>query len=116
ASLLTLADIARDARLAHSTARRYLRLLETLFLVVPLPSWSTNLTSRTVRAPKVTLCDSGLVAHVLGLDRRRLKADPVVAGALLEGFVAMEVRKQLAWSRSRPRLYHYRDRSTEVDL
>ncbi|MDQ6909456.1 MAG: ATP-binding protein [Actinomycetota bacterium] len=117
ASVLNLADVARDARLAHSTARRHLHLLETIFLVTQVPAWSTNLTSRVVRSPKVMLSDSGLAAHVLGLDRARLDAQPVLGGGLLEGFVAMEVHKQLSWSRVRPSLSHFRSRANEeVDL
>jgi predicted AAA+ superfamily ATPase len=117
ASVLNLADIARDARLAHSTARRHLRLLQTIFLVTEVAAWSTNLTSRVVRSPKVMLSDSGLVAHLLGLDAAGLEAQPVLRGPLLEGFVAMEVRKQLSWSRVGPSLSHFRTRSNEeVDL
>lgn len=117
ASLLNLADIARDARLPHSTARRHLELLKTVYLVVEIPAWSTNLTSRVVRAPKLVLSDSGLLAHVLGIDRGRLDNDPVLRGPLLEGFVTMEVRKQLTWSRLQPRLTHFRSHNNEeVDL
>lgn len=39
-----------------------------------------------------------------------------LAGRLVENFVAMELVKQMAWSRSMPRLYHFRDAASEVDL
>lgn len=117
ASLLNLADMARDARLPHSTARRYLRLLEIVFLLAEVPAWSTNLTSRVVRSPKLVLSDSGVAGHLLGIDRERLESEPVLCGALLEGFVGMELRKQITWSRVRPRLSHFRSRGNEeVDI
>ncbi|MGH3914966.1 MAG: ATP-binding protein [Pseudonocardiaceae bacterium] len=116
-SLFNLADVARSVGLAHSTARNYLGLLRAVFLVVDVPAWTTSLTTRIVRAPKLLLADSGLTAHLLGIERKRLATDPHLVGGLLEAFVAMELRKQISWSRIRPSLAHFRTRGgDEVDL
>ncbi|MGH3943047.1 MAG: ATP-binding protein [Pseudonocardiaceae bacterium] len=116
-SLFNLADVARSAQLPHSTARNYLGLLRAVFLVVDVPAWTTSLTTRIVRAPKLFLVDSGLTAHLQGVTRERLAADPHLAGGLLEAFVAMELRKQISWSRVRPGLAHFRTKSgDEVDF
>ncbi|MBA3574795.1 MAG: ATP-binding protein [Pseudonocardiales bacterium] len=116
-SSFNLADVARGARLSHSTARRYLGLLRAVFLAVEIPAWTTSLTTRIVRSPKMFLSDSGLTAHLLGIDRERLTTEPHLVGPLLEGFVAMELRKQIGWSRVRPSLAHFRTRrGEEVDL
>ena len=61
-SSFNLADVARGAQLSHSTARRYLGLLRAVFLAVEIPAWTTSLTTRIVRSPKVFLSDSGLTA------------------------------------------------------
>lgn len=116
-SLFNLADVARGAALPHNTARNYLGLLRAVFLVVDVPAWTPNLSTRAVRAPKLFLVDSGLTAHLQGLGRDRINTDPHLAGALLEAFVAMELRKQISWSRIRPNLFHFRTRSgEEVDF
>lgn len=116
-ALFNLADVARGAGLAHSTARRYLALLKAVFLVTEVPAWSASPTTGLVKAPKLVPVDSGMTAYLVGADRQRLVADPVLLGGLLEGFVAMEVRKQLGWSTARPRLVHFRSRGgEEVDL
>ncbi|MGH3322458.1 MAG: ATP-binding protein [Streptosporangiaceae bacterium] len=116
-SLFNLADVARGVQLPQSTARRYLGLLRAVFLVVDVPAWATNQSARVVKAPKLFLSDSGLASHLLGVGPERLAADPHLVGPLLEGFVAMELRKQLAWSRVRPTLSHFRTRrGYEVDL
>jgi hypothetical protein len=39
--------------------------------------------------------------YLLGISADRLAVDPQIAGPLLESFVAMEIRKQITWSRSR---------------
>ncbi len=116
-SLFNLADVARGAQLSHSTARRYLGLLQAVFLVVAVPAWATSMTTRIVKAPKLFLIDSGLTAHLLGIGPRRLAGQPHLTGPLLEAFAAMELRKQIGWSRTRPHLAHFRSqRGEEVDV
>lgn len=69
------------------------------------------------QVPQAFLADSGLTAHVLGVAAPRLAEQPQLAGPLLESFVATEVRRQIGWSRTRPRIAHFRTRSgAEVDL
>ena len=55
-----------------------------------------------MRHPKIALSDSGLMAYLAPFDEDRLQTDPVLTGGLLETFVAMELRKSIGWSRSRP--------------
>jgi hypothetical protein len=63
------------------------------------------------------MADTGLAAHLVGADATSLRRPDGPVGQLLETFVANEVRKQATWSRHRPSLWHFRDRSgVEVDL
>jgi hypothetical protein len=111
---LNVADVARDMGMTRPTTDAYLAHLEAVFLVQTVPAWSTNLTSRVVRRPKVGLTDTGLAARLLG---GRLRNDPDLAGRLVETFVTNELRAQCEWSTTRPSLFHYRDRQGhEVDL
>jgi hypothetical protein len=117
-SLLNFAELSRSSAIAQSTLKRYMTLLEMTFLVQPLHAWSGNLGKRLIKAPKVMLSDLGLAAFLLGLDPGAEDGDlGTVLGPLFESFVAMEVRKQVAWSTVQPRLYHYRAATNqEVDL
>lgn len=63
---LNVTDVARDLGLSRPTTDSYLAHLEAVFLVQTVPAWSTNLTSRVVRRPKVGLTDTGLAARLLG--------------------------------------------------
>ena len=111
---LNVTDLARDVRLSRSTTDSYLTHLETVFLIQTVPAWSTNLTARVVRRPKLVVTDTGLAARLLG---GRLGSDPELAGRLVETFVVGELRAQAEWSQTRPSLFHYRDRDgVEVDL
>jgi uncharacterized protein len=117
ASLLNFDSLGRDLSLPPNTVRSHAALLDTLFLTTRLEAWSTNLLSRVVKTPKVYITDSGLLCHLIGADATRLAHDGVIAGAAFETFVAMELRRQIAWQDNAPRLFHYRDRDgREVDL
>lgn len=116
-SLINYADLARSLAIPQSTLKRYVALLETTFLVRRLPAWSANLGSRLIKSPKLLLADTGLLSHLLGLDRTRLANDRTLLGHVLENFVAMEVVKQLGWSKGRFQLFHFRAATGhEVDL
>jgi uncharacterized protein len=118
ASILNMTGLARDA---HNTPRtsmsRYLAILETIFFVQTLPCWSTNFTSRLTKPPKIVVTDSGLLCHVLGIDRHHLLSDGIMSGQVFENFVITELVRQSGWCQTKPRFYHYRSKSMEeVDL
>jgi uncharacterized protein len=115
--LLNAADISRSSGVAQTTLKRYLSLLETVFLLQELRAWSSNVGKRFVKMPKVFLSDTGLAAHLLNLTDERLKQEPGQFGPLLENFVCMELRKQATWSKVRTELFHWRTHTQqEVDL
>src|SRR5664280_1713446 len=115
--LLNFAELARDAALPQTTLQRYWTLLEATFLVRGLPAWTANLGTRLMKSPKVMVGDTGLLCYLLGLDVERLKKDALMTGAVLEAFVGNELIKQIAWSETRPSIFHYRTHTQhEVDL
>lgn len=110
AGLLRVERLANELSISAPTAKRYLDILETVFLIKRIPAWSSGATTRTVGTPKVMFIDSGLAAHLApGIGDARL-------GGLLENFVLSELSRQLSWSAQRVTLHHYRDRDgREVD-
>lgn len=115
--LLVLGTLAGEIGLPQPTVKRYLGLLEEVFLIKRIPAWSRNLSSRAVSTSKVALVDSAVAASLLGMDAHRLRQPSSPLGPLLEGFVAMEIARQLTWSGQSVDLYHYRTKDkVEVDL
>jgi uncharacterized protein len=116
-SLQNMAEVSRATGIAHSTLRRYLALLEALFIVQPLPAWSINLGKRLVKAPKLHLIDAGLAAHLQGnADPAALALSPHL-GPLLETFVVQEIRRHLRWAHTAATAWHFRTAAgREVDL
>ncbi|NLV96007.1 MAG: ATP-binding protein [Desulfovibrionales bacterium] len=116
-TLYNQAELSRSVGMPTSTLSRYIPLLEALFLVWFLPAWSSNLSKRLVKSPKLHVIDSGLACHLCGADAGRLADDSIMAGRLLESFVVAELLKQSSWTEHPVSLYHYRSQSgEEVDV
>lgn len=87
------AEAARALAVSESTTRRYLDLLEGVFMVRQLPPWYANLGKRQVKSPKLYFRDSGILHQMLGIrDERDLLTHPKT-GASWEGYVIEEVIK-----------------------
>lgn len=115
--LLNVADISRTIGIANTTLHRYMSLLQSTYLVYPIPAWSANVGLRLVKSPKLYLTDSGLAAHLTGLTTERLAGEPILLGPIFENFVAMEAVKAIGVSDLALNLYHYRTSAgSEVDL
>ncbi len=118
-STLNIEELSRITRTASTSIRRYIQLLESLFLLFRLPAWSQNMDKRLVKSPKIHFSDTALLLHVLAINREQLQANPTMLGHVVENFVVMECVKQATWHQDYPTLYHYRqekERGTEVDL
>lgn len=116
-NLMNISELSRTTGIAFSTLRRYLGLLEATFVLQVIPAWSTNLSKRLVKSPKIFLIDGGLTAYLIGQSDPGSLQESTQFGHLLEAFAVMELRKQLGWSETRCRIYHYRSSSgREVDI
>lgn len=115
--LLVPLALSRKLELSHQTVQRYLRLLEETFLIQRIPAWSRNLSSRATGTAKVAMVDSGIATRLVSHDSTTLGRHDSPYGALLEGFVAMEIARQLTWADQEVDLFHYRTKDgVEVDL
>lgn len=114
--LANYAELSRATQLPLSTLNRYMTLLEMTYLVQPILPWTANLGKRLVKSPKLMLCDTGLMAYLLGVDGTG-KVPDIALGALVENYVALELRKQMTWYPGRLALFHFRERTgIEVDF
>ncbi len=114
---LNLSELARAVGLPRTTVDRYVSLLRVVFLMHVVPAWSSNLTKRLVRSPKVYLNDTGLLAHLLGARGNSVPSDSPHVGRLVENFAAVEIQKQVAVSETQPSVFHLRTHTQrEVDV
>lgn len=117
AQVLTVSELARDAKLNAATAARYLSVLEASFVVRRLPPYLSNPASRLIKSPKLYLSDSGLCAHLAGFDAVPKPTADRMWGALVETYAAQNLSAILEseWPQARLAYWHVQGRH-EVDF
>lgn len=115
--LLNLSSLGNDAGVSHVTARAWLDLLQTSYIVHLLPPWFTNTGKRLIKAPKLYFYDVGLACWLLGLRTAEQVARDPLWGSLFENFIIMEAMKDRLNTGESAEMYFYRDsEGNEVDL
>lgn len=84
---LNTAQLGASLGITIPTVKRYIELLEDLFLVRTLFPWSGNVGKRLVKTPKVYIRDSGLTHALLNLTTLDDLVGHPIVGASWEGFV-----------------------------
>jgi predicted AAA+ superfamily ATPase len=115
--LLNLDSLGNDAGVSHATARAWIDLLQTSYIVYLLPPWFTNTSKRLIKSPKLYFYDVGLASWLLGLRTPDQVARDPLWGSLFENFVIMEALKDRFNAGESAEMYFYRDSDgNEVDL
>jgi predicted AAA+ superfamily ATPase len=115
--LTNFTQIGGQHELDDKTTKKYVTVLEQLFLVRRVEPWFRNRLKRLVKTPRLHFIDSGLLAAMLGLTAERIARERSLVGALLETFVFSELLKQSTWLDEPCSLWHFRDKDLdEVDV
>ncbi|MDX1395275.1 MAG: ATP-binding protein [Gemmatimonadota bacterium] len=114
---LNRSSLGSDAGVTHNTARSWLSVLETSFIVFRVPRWHRRFRKRVVKAPKIHLVDTGLACRLLGIrEPGQLPTHPL-RGPIFESWVASEILKWRLHRGLDPAMSHYREtRGVEIDL
>jgi len=115
--LVNYAGLASDAGIAQPTAKAWLSILETSFILFRLPAWHGNIRKRLVKMPKLHFYDTGLVCWLLGIRTAEQFRSHPLRGQIFESWVVSEVVKHRANAGERGGLSFYRDKNgVETDL
>jgi uncharacterized protein len=107
--ILQYSNLARDAGIGATTARRYLEYLRLSYQIVLLQPYATNLTSQVIKTPKLYWMDLGLLRH------ETMQLGPL-DGPLFETLVISEIKKWIDTSGRPADLSFYRSTGgLEVD-
>ena len=115
--LLNLTSLGADCGISSVTAKQWLSVLESSYIVTLLQPHHRNVGKRLVKAPKLYFCDVGLAAWLLGIRDAATLETHAARGALFETYVITELLKQ-RFNAGQPRdLYFWRDSTGhEVDV
>jgi predicted AAA+ superfamily ATPase len=117
AQLLSYSGLASDCGISVDTARRWISVLKTSFIVFLLPPHHRNFNKRVVKSPKLYFYDTGLLCQLLGIRETDQIVSHPLRGAIFENYVVAEVAKAYLHHRRTPPLFFWRDRTGhEVDL
>lgn len=115
--LLNLSALGAEAGITGNTAREWISVLETSYLVARLLPHHRNFGKRLVKTPKLYFLDTGLMAWLLGIrDVQMLETHPA-RGALFETWAVSERLKHRYNDGQASDLFFWRDHiGHEVDL
>jgi predicted AAA+ superfamily ATPase len=115
--LLNFSSLGNDAGISHNTARQWLSILETTYVVKLLRPYYKNVGKRLVKTPKLYFLDTGVAVFLLSIgDKTQLQGHPL-KGALFESFVVSELLKGRFNRGQSDNLFFFRDsKGLEVDV
>jgi predicted AAA+ superfamily ATPase len=115
--LLNLTSLANDCGITHTTARRWLSILEVSFLVLLLRPYHANFGKRLIKSPKLYFLDTGLLCYLLRIQSPEDLRLHGSRGAVFESFVVADLLKNFLNRGREADLYFWRDSTGhEIDL
>ena len=116
-NLLNLNSLANECGITQPTAKSWISVLESSYIVFQLQPYFANLNKRITKSSKLFFYDTGLLAHLLKIkDAHSLKISPH-KGNLFENFVVSEFVKNNYHQNLLHDLWFWRDAvGHEVDL
>jgi predicted AAA+ superfamily ATPase len=117
-NLIKYANIANDLTQDDKTVKRYIEILELMFIIRRVQPYMRNSAKRAVVGmPKLHFVDTGLACHLLGMKKSEILHTTHFFGGLVENFVYCELLKHSTWADEAVNFYHFRDTARhELDL
>lgn len=116
-NVINYASLARDADISPKTAKAWLSILESSYIIKMLYPYYKNFNKRVIKSPKLYFCDTALVCSLLGIKSAdELYLHPL-RGPLFESFTISEIFKYGYNNNKNPQIYYWRDvQGHEIDV
>lgn len=115
--LLNASSLAVDAGITHTTARRWLSLLEASYIIFLLRPHHRNYNKRLIKSPKLYFHDTGLLCYLLQIRSPEALETHAGRGAVFETWVVSEALKNCLNRGIEPFIYFWRDLGGhEIDM
>ena len=115
--LLNLSGLASDCGISHTTARRWLSVLEASFIVTLLRPHHKNFGKRLIKSPKLYFLDTGLLCYLLQIRSPEELFHRAERGAAFESFIVSELFKNFMHRGEQPSIFFWRDAAGhEIDI
>ncbi len=115
-NIVQYASLARDCDISPNTAKAWLSILESSYVLFLLQPYHSNFNKRVIKSPKLYFYDTGLVCALLGIKTSSELFVHPLRGALFETFAMSELFKGCYNKAIRPSIYFWRDvQGHEID-
>lgn len=115
--LINYNNIARDAGISHTTARNWISILETSYIIFQLPPYFKNFSKRIIKSPKLYFYDTGLLCHLLDIRRGKFSVENSAWGHVFENLITSELVKRNYHREQLREYWFWRDsHGLEVDM
>ncbi|TFF40695.1 ATP-binding protein [Mucilaginibacter psychrotolerans] len=92
--LLNISALANECDIAQPTAKAWLSILESSYIIFRLQPYHQNFNKRLVKTPKLYFYDTGLLCHLLGVRSADELAGNRLKGNIFENMVLAEYQKK----------------------
>lgn len=114
--VLNLTSLANDAGVAVNTAKSWLSLLESSYIIYLLQPYYKNFNKRLIKSPKIYFYDTGVASSLLKLSTPEMVNSHYLYGALFENLIISEIVKCQYHSGKRTTVYYWRESNgIEID-
>jgi len=114
--IINLSSLANDAGIAVNTAKAWLSLLESSYIIFLLQPYFRNFNKRIIKSPKLYFYDTGVASSLLRIVKPEVINTHYLYGALFENLVISEIIKCQVHSGKRPSVYYWRESNgVEID-
>jgi len=115
--LLNLSEVSKECGISHPTAKDWLSILESTYLIYLLKPYHNNLSKRLIKSPKIYFVDTGILCYLMGVLTSEEFLRSPLRGNIFENMVIMDLKKRYSLLKQHTQFYFYRTTSgTEVDL
>ncbi len=115
--IVSYSSLAADTGITHNTAKSWLSVLESSFIVYLLQPYYKNFNKRLIKSPKLYFYDTGLAAWLLNIDNADQLITHFSLGGLFENLIISEYLKSTFNKGDRSQAYFWRDQQKrEIDL
>jgi uncharacterized protein len=114
---LNLSSLANDCGISSPTAKAWLSILESSFVLFTLSPYYQNFSKRLIKSPKLYFYDTGLACHLLNMTEAQQVETYYQRGSLFENAIISEIMKNRLNQAKNQTLYFWQDSNkNEVDL
>ncbi len=114
--LINYTSLANDAGISPNTAKAWISILETSYIVYRLQPYHKNFKKRLVKSPKLYFYDTGVACSLLGIRNENQVSTHFLKGALFENLIINEFIKHEFHRGQRRYPYFWQDsRGKEID-